>query len=191
MKLGKRQFEIGAYQAADLTFRKVLNLRTFVPDELCYFYGNTLYQLKNYNLSQNFLNKYLQLTDSNAPYTDTTMVLLALLDKKIEEIKACEECDEEGFKIEFIDCHVCSGDGILVGPCNRCHGTGEEVCKICLGEKVEIQRTSFGRRYIPCTNCNETGYVKCGKCDGDGKLEYKCKECGGEGKLGRKIRVVE
>ncbi|MEQ8358127.1 MAG: hypothetical protein RH860_01475 [Cytophagales bacterium] len=191
MRLGKRQFEIGAYKAADVTFRKALNLRTFVPDELCYFYGNTLYQLKNYSLSQNFLNKYLELTDSNATYTDTTLALLTLLEQKQKLIEACAECDEDGFKIELHECHVCSGDGLLIGPCNRCQGSGEEVCKVCLGEKVEIQRTSFGRRYIPCTNCNETGYVQCTKCSGDGKLEYKCKECNGKGVLSRKVRVVD
>jgi hypothetical protein len=191
MKLGKRQVEIGAYKAADLTFRKVLNLRTFVPDELTYYYGNTLFQLRNYRLSQSFLSKYLELTDSTAPFYDTTTVLLAIVDDKVRQIDACEECDENGYKIEELDCHVCSGDGIEIGPCDQCKGTGEEVCKVCLGEKVEIQRTSFGRRYVPCSNCDETGFVPCRKCKGEKILEYKCHECKGSGYLKRRVRVVE
>ncbi len=191
MILGKRQVEIGEYQAADLTFRKVLNLKTFIPDDLCYYYGETLYRIKKYRLSQTFLVKYIELTDSNAVFFDTTNSLLNLVNAKITDIDNCEVCDEDGFKIESIACPTCSGDGLLHGPCNRCHGSGEEVCKVCLGEKVEIQKTSFGRRYIPCTNCNETGFVPCSKCNGKGALDYKCQKCEGVGELSKRVRVIE
>lgn len=191
MRLGVRQMELGNYKAADLSFRKILNLRTFIPDELSYYYGNTLYQLKEYRLSNEFISRYIKLSDSNSTYLDTAYNLQNILIVKMQKIKECVECDKDGYKIELIECNVCSGDGIQVGPCNRCHGTGEEVCKVCFGEKVEIQKTSFGRRYVPCTNCNETGQVTCQKCDGEKVLDFSCKKCGGSGKLEKRVRVVE
>ncbi len=181
----------GNYKEADVIFRKILSLKVIIPDEFCYYYGETLMELKNYRLSQSFLEKYLELTDNKGEFVGETNESLAYVKGKIDEIDECAECDDEGFLVSMQDCHICGGDGKREVPCSRCKGRGEEVCPTCLGEGIEVLRTSFGRRYITCTTCHEVGHITCQKCRGS-KLEYRlCDACKGIGKLEVKKRIID
>lgn len=181
----------GNYRDADVIFRKILSLKVIIPDEFCYYYGQTLLELKNYRLSESFLEKYLELTDNQGEFVAQTNTSLEEVRLKIREIENCVQCDDDGFVVSMQECHICGGDGKVETPCSRCRGRGDEVCPTCLGEGIEVLRTSFGRRYIACTTCHEMGNITCRKCDGS-KVEYKlCDACRGIGKLETRKRVVD
>jgi hypothetical protein len=181
----------GNYVGADLLFRKILSMEVIIPDEFCFYYGETLFELRKYRLSKTFLDKYQELTDGAGTFSEETSTALAEVNKKISAIKKCADCDDDGFLVTLEDCHFCGGDGKISAPCSRCGGSGVEICPTCLGEGVEVLRTSFGRRYITCTTCNGIGSITCQKCLGT-KIEYHlCDACGGTGKLEMRKRIID
>lgn len=190
MNEGVRELQTGNYYDADLIFRKILGLNTIIPDEFTYYYGETLLALKKYKLSESFFEKYIKLTDSSGEFMDQTEASLIIVKAKLAEIEDCDDCDDDGFVVTLEDCHICSGDGKLSGPCGRCDGRGEEICPTCLGEGIEVLRTSFGRRYVPCSTCQEKGYITCQKCQGTKIEHHLCDACKGVGKLETKKRKV-
>ena len=187
----KSNMQRANYSEADVIFRKILSLKVIIPDEFCYYYGETLLQLKNYRLSESFFEKYLELTENQGEFVEQTNTSLVRVRRKIEEIEECAECDDEGFLVYMQECHICGADGKVEAPCSRCDGRGEEVCPTRLGEGIEVLRTSFGRRYITCTTCHEHGSITCRKCQGT-KVEYHlCDACKGIGKLETRKRIID
>ncbi len=191
MEEGISNYNRGNYTQADLIFRKVLGLKVIIPDDFCYYYGKTLYNLRNYKLSQSFLKKYQELTNYNGEFSQSANESLIILAKKIAAIDKCADCDENGFLVSLQECHICEGDGKTTAVCTRCRGRGEEICPTCMGEGVEVFRTSFGRRYVACTTCNESGHIECRKCLGTGEEFQLCPTCKGVGKLEVKKRIIE
>lgn len=75
--------------------------------------------------------------------------------------------------LEFEVCPDCNGDKKVTcpdcQPCSYCEGSGtippheeykSEVCPVC-----------DGREFGPCSSCGNTGEIKCGYCEGTGKVE--------------------
>ena len=144
MKEAKSNMVRGNYSEADIIFRKILSLKVIIPDEFCYYYGETLFKLKNYRLSESFFEKYLELTENHGQFASQTQESIADIKRKLSEINECEECDEDGFLVYMQDCHICGADGKVEQACSRCKGRGEEVCPTCLGEGIEVLRTVLG-----------------------------------------------
>lgn len=82
-----------------------------------------------------------------------------------------------------IPCEACEGSGKV--KCKTCEGSGKVVCPTCNGS---------GKGYEKCPSCHN-GYnidpdddrrVKCGKCNGTGRIwrdTLTCEKCGGSGKV--------
>lgn len=82
-----------------------------------------------------------------------------------------------------IPCEACEGSGKV--KCKTCEGSGKVVCPTCKGS---------GKGYEKCPSCHN-GYnidpdddrrVKCGKCNGTGRIwrdTLTCEKCGGSGKV--------
>ena len=47
----------------------------------------------------------------------------------------------------------------------------------------EEEKNTVNAQEQVCAKCNGKGYLKCGKCGGDGVLGGDCAKCGGDGKV--------
>ncbi len=182
----KEQMAKGNYLGADQKFRKILSLNEVVPTEALYFFAYTLDKNNELQSSRNFLDKYLELTGKSGEYYNEAKILTSKLDKKYAEIAACNFCDADGLRL--ILCPVCEGAGKIDGKCTQCHGFGQTTCNKCLGEGVQITRTSFGENsYKTCEVCNGTGKETCSRCNGAKHLVQECPRCFGKGRIGSDV----
>lgn len=178
----KQQMSAEDYVAANRSFRKMLDMNTVLPTEMCYYFANTLYMLGQYENSLRFVEKYQSLAGKGGEYFRDSERLMDLLRKEMETIRACAQCDLKGYVLE--ECHYCEGQGQMVQNCRKCFGREKIKCESCQGEGVVIRKNSFGQKtYQSCTVCDNTGIQLCPLCEGKGKLSSDCRYCGGDGKL--------
>jgi hypothetical protein len=180
MKEAKTYMEAGNYEEANLSFRKLLTLRTVLPSEMCYYFAETLYKINQFHNSKNFINKYLNLTGTTGPYYKEVMALNDLVEEKFKEIEDCNLCDEKGYA--FKECPQCFGVGHTSGACNYCKGKGMTVCLACSGNGVKITENVFKEKeYKTCNICHSKGYTACSVCEGTKIENLNCRTCRGTG----------
>ena len=181
MNQAKKEMKAENYDAANRTFRKLLNSHKILPDELSYLFAETLYMIGQYENSHNFLDKYKKLTQKAGDYYEQSIQLDELLDDKLKEIVMCRICDKKGYTLRV--CHNCNGSGHTIENCNYCKGTGISSCMVCLGEGVIITATEFDNKsYKTCLNCQAKGHVACPVCEGSRQIDNSCSVCLGTGK---------
>lgn len=178
----KEEMAAGNYAAANQSFRKMLEMNTVLPTEMCYLFAKTLYHLKQFDNSLRFAEKYESLAGVGGEYYKETVQLKQLLTNEIKVIRDCRYCDKQGYVLQ--ECHYCEGAGISSQICPKCYGHKEHKCSICGGEGVVIRKNHFGQsNYQTCTSCNGKGVQECLKCQGNGVLTQNCQYCNGTGKI--------
>ncbi len=173
----------GDYLKADGAFRKLLNSKKKLPDDVAFFYGKTLYQLSNFGKSQNFLKKYIELKGKEGTYYDEANKLLNRLNPDF-----CNKCEGTGFKVVKIDCEKCSGVGHTEVDCPFCSGKGINKCRTCGGDGVLKQTGKMGQMtFQNCPPCGGNGHTTCDACKGTKRYQKQCDVCSGKGKVDKKV----
>ncbi len=168
------------FQKANEYFRQIIQSNVPIPPEMPYLFAETLFHLGQYDNSQNFLNKYLDLNGFKGEHYEEAKELQARLAPKMEEIKTCQLCDRKGYKLE--DCITCNGSTHIEQDCRICKGNGIVGCSRCAGKGLVTKKNVFNIvEYYDCERCDGNGRLTCVKCDGD-KVEYgECQVCQGAG----------
>jgi len=180
MDMARKQMNSGNYDAANKTFRQILAMKTVLPHDLSYLFAETLYMVGQFENSDNFLKRYTEITGKGGNYTEQAEQLRELLNRKLNEIKVCNFCDINGYRL--VTCSKCSGVQELSDQCYHCHGYGGFKCHICLGKGVIIEKTDFSTdEYKTCYKCQGTGIESCPVCEGKKILVQKCSLCLGSG----------
>lgn len=178
---------IGAMEREDFSkaneyFRQIIQSNSPIPPEMPYLFAETLYHLGQFDNSQNFLNKYLDLNGFKGEHYEQAKELQAKLGPKMEEIKACHRCDNKGYR--FMDCTTCNGTTHLEQDCRICRGNGIVGCSRCAGKGLVTKKNVFNIvEYYDCERCDGKGRLTCPTCEGD-KIEYgECRTCQGSGNI--------
>lgn len=159
---------------AEVLFVKIFKMNTLLPDEICYHYSKTLFELQKYPQSKIFIEKYIRLQGENGEFYLNSLQLQLDNDKKLD-LSTNQECE----KIIKDTCHLCRGLGVAMQTCTRCDGHGQIICDLCKGNKVNIETTSFGERYFTCSRCNGVGIITCPVCENTKLEKRKCVNCWG------------
>lgn len=168
------------YEAANETFREMLRTGEVLPTSMTYHFAETLYMLKQYQNSQNFLEKYLELTGENGDYFQEAKELKELLANELDEVRKCKLCTVLGYRLR--ECLRCEGHGEIMGACLVCNGEGKVPCKKCDGKGVIIRRGAMGATtYQSCDRCENKGYHTCDNCHGEKEIMQVCPVCIGSG----------
>ncbi len=175
LEIAKGKVEEKKFSEANELFKKIFALKAPVPDELAYFYGYTLLNLKKYSQGRNALNKYLDLLGNNGP----------LSHKAIEALENVD-CQETGYKDLYIECDICYGDSTIEIACRQCKGKGIEICPLCKGSGVAVSNNNFGSSYHSCQRCAGEKIIRCTICKKTLKEKIICYNCNGKGR--KKIR---
>ena len=176
LELAVDQMNRAEYEAANLTFRKILKLDAVLPDELSYLFAETLYMVNQYHNSRSFLDKYIRLAGSNGRYYSQAMDLKMYLDEEYEAILICKLCDNRGYRLT--PCLVCQGTGKIHSECFYCFGVGVNRCELCKGKGVKTSQSSFGEmQYHTCPDCQGKGQIACKVCHGEKFVYQNCTEC--------------
>jgi len=171
----KKLMLVKKYNQAEVLFVKIFKMDALLPDEICYHYGKTLFELKKYQQSKTFLEKYIRLKGEQGEFYLNSLQLELDIEKAIDP-NANKECE----MIVYDTCHLCHGTGAAFQSCTRCEGHGRIICDLCQGNKVNIESTSFGERYFTCSRCNGSGIVPCPVCEGTKLEKRKCAHCKGK-----------
>ena len=170
-----RLIEKEKYVQAEVLFVKIFKMNTLLPDEICFHYGKTLYELKKYAQGKSFIEKYTRLQGENGQFYLQSLQMLLDIEKATDP-HASKECE----KIVKDTCHLCHGEGSALQTCTRCEAHGKIICDLCKGNKVNIESTTFGEKYFTCSRCQGTGVVVCPQCEGTKKEKRKCVNCWGK-----------
>jgi tetratricopeptide (TPR) repeat protein len=176
------EMEKGDFEKANTLFRQIIESNQPIPPEMPYFFAETLYQLKQYDNSQNFLTKYLQINGFRGENYQKAKDLEERLKTPLQAIQACEFCDRRGYR--FITCTTCEGAKQLSQPCNYCKGKGAVGCNRCFGKGLLTRRNIFNIiEYHECGQCLGQGKHTCPQCEGSLQQVGECRTCSGLGKL--------
>lgn len=182
LDLAKEQMAAEDFTAANKTFRKMLDLKTTLPNEMCYFFASTLFMLGQHENSLRFAEKYEKLTGTGGEFYQDTQKLKALLNAEREKILSCSVCDNQGYVLH--DCRYCEGQGHFEQSCLKCLGNKHVKCKSCDGEGVKIAKNHFGQsNYNTCSVCEGNGFQECSFCEGSGEKKQSCRYCSGSGSM--------
>lgn len=181
LEQAKKQMEAGNYPQANLIFRKMLQLKSVLPTEMSYLFAETLYKVGQYENSMNFLKRYQNITDRGSDYYLLSLALEKELKEKLQEIKDCPFCDQNGYKLS--PCLVCNTTAHTIQTCNLCRGKGLITCPACTGSGVIISSSGqFNtKEYRSCERCQSKGYITCYVCDGKKEITAFCTACDGKG----------
>ena len=178
MEVAISQMNDGSYEEANITFRKILRMKTVLPDELSYLFAETLYMVNQIHNSRNFLDKYIRLSGTNGRYYTQAMDLRHFLDEEYELILVCKLCDSRGYRL--MPCDICDGEGKITNTCFYCRGVGITRCETCKGEGVVSSYNALGSpQYETCSTCEGKGQAQCKVCQGEKVLSDPCPSCHG------------
>jgi tetratricopeptide (TPR) repeat protein len=168
------------FPKANEYFRQIIQSNVPIPPEMPYLFAETLFHLGQFDNSQNFLNKYLDLNGFKGEHYEEARELKAKLVPKMEEIKSCQFCDRKGYRL--VDCTTCNGSSHIEQDCRICRGNGIVGCSRCAGKGLVTKKNVFNIvEYYDCERCDGNGRLTCLKCEGD-KVEYgECQVCQGAG----------
>ena len=181
MKGALAAMERSDYQTANSIFRNLIDSGLPLPEEMPYYFSETLFQLGQYDNSQNFVNKYLELTGFTGQNYEAATRLKEKLKVPIAQILACEQCDRRGYRYE--SCTTCLGKKELEQACNYCKAKGVVGCSRC-GASGMIKKVNVFNiiDFYECERCAGKGRLACPTCSGSGKEVSACKSCEGSGK---------
>ena len=170
------------YQTANSIFRNLIDSGLPLPDEMPYYFAETLFQLGQFDNSNNFLNKYLELTGFNGQNYQGAAELKEKLKTPLAQIEACDLCDRRGYRLEI--CFTCEGHKHTEQSCSYCKSKGIVGCSRC-GATGMIKRLNVFNivEFFECERCSGKGRLTCPECEGSGKEVAECKTCSGSGKL--------
>ncbi len=147
VKKGVYYMENEQYEKAGVTFGELMKPGIVLPDEICYYMGNTLYHTGRTRNSLRFLWKYLDLTDTVGVYYHETIALLESMGEGNPNEKV-DDIEDEAF-ISVQD--------------DPCQGKEHVVCPICSGTGVIIKQSKFGTVYKTCAYSDEHGVMDCAR----------------------------
>jgi len=182
MKAAKAAMERNDYQTANSIFRDLIDSGRSLPEEMPYFFAETLYHVGQYDNSSNFLNKYLSLTGFTGQYYEDASALQEKLRKPLAAIQTCHLCDRRGYR--YKTCFTCDGKKEIEQVCSYCKGKGVVGCSKCSGSGMITKVNVFNIvEYYQCERCEGNGRLTCPVCQGSLKEVSACRTCQGTGKL--------
>jgi DnaJ-class molecular chaperone len=181
MKGALAAMERSDYQTANSIFRNLIDSGLPLPEEMPYYFSETLFHLGQYDNSQNFVNKYLELTGFRGQNYESATRLKEKLKVPLAQIIACELCDRRGYRYE--NCMICQGKKQIEQACSYCRAKGVVGCSRC-GASGMIKKVNVFNivDFYECERCNGKGRLACPNCSGSGKEVSACKACEGSGK---------
>jgi DnaJ-class molecular chaperone len=181
MKGALSAMERGDFQTANSIFRNLIDSGLPLPEEMPYYFSETLFQLGQYDNSQNFINKYLELTGFTGKNYEAATRLKEKLKAPLAQILACEQCDRRGYRYE--NCATCQGKKQTEQACSYCKAKGVVGCSRC-GASGMIKKVNVFNivDFFECERCAGKGRLACPTCSGSGKEVSACKSCEGSGK---------
>lgn len=182
MKGAKAAIERNDYETANSIFRNLIDSGQPLPEEMPYLFAETLFQLKQYDNSANFLSKYLELTGFTGSHYEGAQELQKRLEGPISEILQCQLCDRRGYSYKV--CFTCDGKKQIEQDCTYCKAKGVVGCSRCSGSGM-ITRVNIFKivEYFECERCAGKGRLTCPECEGSLKQVSSCQTCNGSGKL--------
>ncbi len=179
---GVQHFNNGEYQSANGSFRKALATNQVLPVNLSYYFAETLYYIKQYTNSRNFVERYIKIAGQGGDFYDEAVHLKSRIDEEFVNIKKCNYCNNFGYRLE--PCNHCDSTGIETTECPQCKGTGNTLCPKCTGKGVVITVDAFNQNhYETCDKCAGEGVIVCERCIGEQIISRVCTYC-----LGTKMR---
>ena len=181
MKGALAAMERSDYQTANSIFRNLIDSGQPLPEEMPYYFSETLFHLGQFDNSQNFVNKYLELTGFNGQNYDYAVLLQEKLKGPLAQIIACELCDRRGYR--YAPCPLCGGNKQVEQACAYCKANGVVGCSRC-GASGMIKKLNIFNivEFFECERCTGKGRLTCPSCGGSGKEVSACKNCEGSGK---------
>lgn len=182
MKGALAAMERSDYQTANSIFRNLIDSGLPLPDEMPYYFSETLFQIGQYDNSSNFLSKYLELTGFTGQNYEAASRLKTKLKGPLAQIEACNSCDRRGYR--YGNCFVCEGKKETQQACSYCKGKAIVGCSRC-GATGMIKKVNVFNivELFECERCAGKGRLTCPECEGDGKEISECKTCTGSGQL--------
>ena len=170
------------YVTANARFRQIIDSNVPIPQEMPYYFAETLFELKQYDNSANFLNKYLEINGFKGDNYEHAKQLEQKLQQPLNEIRMCQLCDRRGYRYKV--CFTCEGKKEVEQECSYCKGKGIVGCSRCAGSGLVTKKNVFNIvEYFECERCDGNGRLTCPTCQGT-KLEVSaCKTCQGSGRL--------
>lgn len=170
------------YQTANSIFRNLIESGLPLPDEMPYYFSETLFELGQYDNSSNFLNKYLELTGFKGENYEGAKDLQTRLKAPLAAIESCELCDRRGYRYQT--CFTCDGSKQIEQTCNYCKSKGIVGCSRCAASGMIKKVNVFNIvEFFECERCSGKGRLTCPECAGSGKEVSDCKTCSGSGKI--------
>ncbi|MHA7128646.1 outer membrane protein assembly factor BamD [Algoriphagus namhaensis] len=170
------------FETANNIFRNLIDSGLPLPEEMPYYFAETLYQLEQYDNSANFLNKYLELTGFAGQNYQGAKELKDKLSEPLQEIQACQLCDRRGYR--YKTCFTCDGKKEIEQECSYCKAKGIVGCSRCAGTGMITKKNIFNIvEYFECERCSANGRLTCPVCQGTKKEVSACRTCGGSGRL--------
>ena len=186
MKGAKAAIERNDYETANGIFRNMIDSGQQLPEEMPYYFAETLYQLKQYDNASNFVNKYLELSGFKGQNYQGAQELQAKLAGPLQEILECHLCDRRGYRYQ--NCFTCEGKRQVEQECHYCKGKGIVGCSRCSGSGMITKVNIFNIvEYFECDRCAGKGRLTCPVCEGNLKEVSSCRTCGGSGKLSSEV----
>lgn len=170
------------FDKANQYFREIIDSKIAIPHEMPYYFAETLFELKQYDNSANFLNKYLEINGFKGDNYEFAKDLEQRLKQPLNEIRSCQLCDRRGYR--YKTCFTCEGSKEIEQDCNYCKAKGIVGCSRCAGSGLVTRKNIFNIiEYFECERCSGNGRLTCPTCEGT-KLEVSsCKTCQGSGRL--------
>jgi hypothetical protein len=144
---GVDQMNRQEYEAANNTFRDVLDKARVVPTDLTFYFGKNSFYLGKYQQSIDWLTKYMELKGTQGQYYEEC---LSFLEKSKEAFRLVRKEEQESAKVI-----LSSNYEIDCGP------SGKVVCPICKGRTVIIRKGPLGNTYQECPYSDSRGNLTC------------------------------
>lgn len=182
MKGALAAIERNDYQTANSIFRNLIDSGLPLPDEMPYYFSETLYNLGQFDNSSNFLKKYFELTGFKGENYQGAKELQENLKIHISAIEACNLCDRRGYRYDT--CFTCDGSKQIEQTCTYCKSKGIVGCSRCAASGLIKKVNVFNIvEFFECERCSGKGRLTCPECEGSGKEVSDCKTCSGAGKI--------
>lgn len=182
MKEALAAMEAKDYLTANTRFREIIDSNIPIPQEMPYYFAETLYELKQYDNSANFLNKYLEINGFKGDNYEYAKQLEQKLKKPLDEIRSCQLCDRRGYR--YKTCFTCEGSKKIEQECSYCKGKGIIGCSRCAGSGLVTKKNVFNIvEYFECERCTGNGRLTCPTCEGTKVEVGACRTCQGTGRL--------
>ncbi len=166
----------GQFEKANLSFRKMLSTKKVLPTNMSYLFAETLYMIKQFHNSENFIGKYIELAGKGGDYYDQAIELQGEINKEKKDIDDCQYCNVFGYRLK--SCQLCQGKGTMTSTCYYCKGLGKTNCLTCLGDGIIITKNIFDvEEYKSCHVCETKGFNVCKVCNGNKIIDNQCPDC--------------